>query len=575
MSHDYLGAVRRARDILSTIPGVFAVGVGYKITAGKDTGRLALNVMVLEKKPLASLRPDEIIPPEIEGLPTDVEAGAPPTLIVDTFCRDFNTGITADPAEHRPIIGGIRIRAASSRDFDQRPSFGTLGCFARSTGDEAGKKVLLSNYHVFEDAFHKINGPSCTGCSKGDAVGNPDVGSTVAHVLRGLDNDQLDAAIAVLDDGVQIEQRIIKDDDTTTGKEIINGTRPPLKQEVPADHNFAVHKRGHTTRITYGIVRVFGMDVDLAEPGRVRHKVNQIRIDLPSKLQQPAVIGLQSNGTITAPTLDFAAAQIHENDLFWTEGPVPLGPLRIIRVAQHELGVEGTVPDNPAANVGVFITPPHFALHGDSGSVLLDEHGLVVGLIWAANCKVRVGNAWANPIDQVESQLKIHIEPASTMEAAAPASNRPSGARDGTVDEHGGVGAPVVARDAAAFGNLRERVEQDLVPLPRGRLIHDLYFRHHMEVRELIDTNRRVATVWHRQSGPGMIQSVLDAVRSRTNPVAEDIRGASWSERVRAVLAIFHQFGSSSLKYDIAAFGRDIEGLGGMTYPAFLESLKG
>ena len=121
---------------------------------------------------------------------------------------------------------------------------------------------------------------------------------------------------------------------------------------------------------------------------------------------------------------------------------------------------------------------------------------------------------------------------------------------------------------------LRERVEHDLLALPRGREIYQLYFKHHMEVRELIDTNRRVAAVWHRQGGPGMIQTVLDAVRSRTLAIPDSIRGRSWGERVAGILAIFERYGSARLREDIVRFGRDVEGLGGMTYPGFLESLK-
>jgi hypothetical protein len=121
---------------------------------------------------------------------------------------------------------------------------------------------------------------------------------------------------------------------------------------------------------------------------------------------------------------------------------------------------------------------------------------------------------------------------------------------------------------------LREQVQQDLLALPRGQQIYQLYFKHHMEVRELIDGNRRVALVWHRQGGPGMIQSVLDAVRSTTNPVVASIRGKSWGERVSAILEALRQFGSPRLRDDIATFGRDIEALGGMTYPRFLENLK-
>jgi hypothetical protein len=71
-----------------------------------------------------------------------------------------------------------------------------------------------------------------------------------------------------------------------------------------------------------------------------------------------------------------------------------------------------------------------------------------------------------------------------------------------------------------------------------------------------------------------MIQSVLDAVRSTTSPVAETIRGRSWAERVGAILHMFQQFGSERLRDDIATFGDDIAALGGITYPGFLKKLK-
>jgi hypothetical protein len=570
--NDYLEVVRRARGTLFKIPGVFAVGVGYKVTGGQDTGRLALNVMVKEKKPLASLSRDEVIPSEIEGMPTDVEEGHPPTLIQDTFCKDFDPGVEPDEAKHRPLVGGVRIRGARSVDLERRPSFGTLGCFATSTGDEAGKRVLLTNYHVLEDAIHQLHGPSCTGCTNGDSVGNPNVGDKVATVLRGLDNDQLDAAIAILESGVQFQQDIIKDDDPS-GFEAIKGARPRLNQDDPADHNFRVHKRGQTTRITFGEVRVFGADVTIEEPGRVRHKENQIRIDLPSKVQEVATVGLRADGTVTAPSVDFTAADVRVNDLMWTEGPLALGPFRITGIAQHELVVAGTVPDNPSAQVSLFVTPPHFALHGDSGSVMLDDQSRVVGLVWAAFCKRRIGNAWANAIDQVESQLQIKIDTAASIGDTQIARVGPTDARGVLIDTDGRL-RPAAARGGEAAVTLRKRVELDLLPMQRGRQIYDLYFRHHMEVRQLLAVNRRVAVVWHRQGGPGIVQSVLDAVRSREVPVPATIGGKSWKERVSLILAVFGEHGSDRLRDDIGRFGRDVESLGGMTYPAFLASLE-
>jgi hypothetical protein len=200
----------------------------------------------------------------------------------------------------------------------------------------------------------------------------------------------------------------------------------------------------------------------------------------------------------------------------------------------------------------------------------MDANGHVVGLVWAAFTESVFGNAWASRIERVEDLLRIRIDSASavgdTQVALAANSNRPAG--DAL------LAAPIAAGDVAPAGSLRALVEDDLMQAPRGRQIHQLYFAHQTEVRELIDSNRDVALVWHRQGGPGMIQSVLNAARSHSTEIPTAIRGRSWGERVHAILAVFARFGSSRLREDIVCFGREIEMLGGMTYPRFLQSLK-
>jgi len=479
--------------------------------------------------------------------------------------KDFDTGFDSDDTPYRPIVGGIRIRGATSQDFDRRPFFGTLGCFAVTTGDDAGQRVILTNFHVLEDPHHELNGPSCTGCTKGDAVGNPNVGSQIATVLRGLnDKTEMDAAIAVLDKGVQFNRDVVRDDVLPGQREVITGTR----NVTQADKGLRVHKRGHRTRLTFGILGDVGKPATIAG----KTKQNQIHIDLVEKVKG-ALLQFKPDHTLVAPDVDLIAAGVQPNDVAWVESNKNRGRYRITAVRQHELDIAGKeLEAAPQAGGGLFVTPPNFALRGDSGSVLLDDDGKVIGLIWAARA-ARQGNAIATPISVVETGLRIRIDAATVVNDTQTASSirgraRATGEAMDTLHP-----APVVS-SAPHAPNLRQQVEQDLLLSPRGQQIYELYFKHHMEVRELIDGNRSVALVWHRQGGPGMIQSVLDAVRSTTSPVAVSIRGKSWSERVGAILDILQQFGSSRLRDDIATFGRDIEALGGVTYPLFLESLK-
>ena len=117
--------IKKVEGELLAIPGVKTLAVGLKITDGKMSEDIVLRVGVEEKRPISELSPKDVIPPEIEGIATDVFVWTPTKAITDT-------------ARYRPIRGGIQIGNGTG-------SVGTLGCFAtRNTG---GATVMLSNHH--------------------------------------------------------------------------------------------------------------------------------------------------------------------------------------------------------------------------------------------------------------------------------------------------------------------------------------------------------------------------------------------------------------------------------------------
>ncbi|MDZ4764456.1 MAG: hypothetical protein SGI73_07870 [Chloroflexota bacterium] len=115
-------------DLLAK-PNVVGVAVGFKAEKGEKNGDIALIVLVEEKKPLAALTPDEVVPREVEGLRTDVyEVG---------YLRALQT-----PSErYRPIIpGGVSIG-------HYKVTAGTLATVVKDR--TTGELFLLSNNHVF------------------------------------------------------------------------------------------------------------------------------------------------------------------------------------------------------------------------------------------------------------------------------------------------------------------------------------------------------------------------------------------------------------------------------------------
>ena len=74
LSFQEIKAVKRANErMLLSKPNVVGVGIGYRIAHGQQTDTVAIVVMVSRKLPANQLKPDELIPATIEGVPVDVQ----------------------------------------------------------------------------------------------------------------------------------------------------------------------------------------------------------------------------------------------------------------------------------------------------------------------------------------------------------------------------------------------------------------------------------------------------------------------------------------------------------------------
>ncbi len=74
---EIFAVLQRHEHDLMAIPGVIAVGVGFRRRGGITTDELALIVSVLKKKRPDEIDPRELIPPEIDGIPVDIQETGP------------------------------------------------------------------------------------------------------------------------------------------------------------------------------------------------------------------------------------------------------------------------------------------------------------------------------------------------------------------------------------------------------------------------------------------------------------------------------------------------------------------
>lgn len=208
----------------STNPNVVGVGIGRRTVRGFATQGLALKVYVKQKLHPLLVKDGQVIPQEIEGVPTDVEEAG-----------EFSIWRPIPPIYQRkvrPAMGGLSIGHYAI-------TAGTLGCLVK----DAGETFVLSNNHVLANENRG---------AEGDPILQPgrfDGGKTDRDVIGRLDTfvavdpeepNLVDCAIAQ-----PFEARDVTPDILNIGR--LRGTREAALEEK-------VMKSGRTTRLTNGTI---------------------------------------------------------------------------------------------------------------------------------------------------------------------------------------------------------------------------------------------------------------------------------------------------------------------------------
>ncbi len=143
---------------------VVGVAVGFKESKGEKSGELSVVVLVEQKKPLAALSAQDVIPPELDGMRTDVyEVGY-------LQAQQFQS-----PRERfRPVIpAGVSIG-------HYRVTAGTFGALVKDT--TTGEHFVLSNNHVLANSNDSVAGDAILQPGAIDGGQNP--GDIVATLDR-------------------------------------------------------------------------------------------------------------------------------------------------------------------------------------------------------------------------------------------------------------------------------------------------------------------------------------------------------------------------------------------------------
>jgi hypothetical protein len=188
-------------------------------------------------------------------------------------------------------------------------------------------------------------------------------------------------------------------------------------------------------------------------------------------------------------------------------------------------------PDNP---------DEVFSALGDSGSVVIDEDGWIVGLLFGAvDSPPDPPYSYANHIADVCSTLGITIN---------------------LTQPHGTAGArvalpratfPVVLSPTGAelYAKTRARLHAD----PAGAWLWALAEEHREEIVKLVTTQRRVSVVWQRAGGPAIFATALNALRAGDDEtLPSPPGGGTLEESLARVGSALAAHGSEALRAALA-----------------------
>lgn len=140
---ELVAAKNRVKERFFGIPGVLLVGVGGKEVDGVLTREPAVKVLVREKLPASALPAAELIPSDVDGIPTDVVGiGAVVPLTSEQPPGMLNPALWSQNSERaRDLKGGYCVGVQDAGGL------GTLGCVLKDQVDE-WKVYALTCQHV-------------------------------------------------------------------------------------------------------------------------------------------------------------------------------------------------------------------------------------------------------------------------------------------------------------------------------------------------------------------------------------------------------------------------------------------
>jgi hypothetical protein len=229
-------------------------------------------------------------------------------------------------------------------------------------------------------------------------------------------------------------------------------------------------------------------------------------------------------------------------------------------------------------------TSDRFSREGDSGAAIVtDPQGghttQVAGIVFAGSPQMSLGT----PIGLILDAVTAWQGSGTTTTLVADTTGQPQTvptppgedpkytfAPDDTMARVAHRAIPAAGPEAARL----TQVQQEIGATPAGRQYGALIMRHLDEAQTLVNTNKKMATVWHRNGGPTIIEGLLRMLQAPGQRIPPMINGTPLEDCLQQIASALARFGSDALAADIRAYAFGLTQLAHLTYPELLTALS-
>jgi subtilisin family serine protease len=122
---------------------------------------------------------------------------------------------------------------------------------------------------------------------------------------------------------------------------------------------------------------------------------------------------------------------------------------------------------------------------------------------------------------------------------------------------------PLMAHQAPPQYHPLQTLQERFLASPKGGYLLKVGQKHFNEIRNLINANKRVATVWHRCQGPAWLRTGFTILSMPDMLIPEAIANVQLTEAVRKLTDILTRYGSPELVNDLQIYQPDLQILRG------------